>query len=305
MGDRPTLTCSAGPAATPQAARQQRVAIEGLLNDGTSSFVKALGFPSFEPHSSRSHSPSQGSNSRDEQARTFGADGSLNAVAPLDDLFAVPSFDPYTEFMVFDFSDDYGDLGAHLLPSPEFPVPTIGGAQDEADQRVRRAIDDKIHQLGLDDCDDLCSAHELLLSGNNVAAHVARYFTRWQHSCPIIHEASFVRSSVPLTLLLAMSLLGAMYSKDRAKKLAARRLLDVAELVVFDVDMFSVEADIQRQIRSENPHIAVDRERHYTWEEFQELQAAYLMVEAQYWAGSRAAKRRVVDTRLGSVVSVC
>jgi hypothetical protein len=293
----------AAPEDTLQIARQQRLAIEGLLNDGTNSFVKGFEFPSFEPQSSRSHSPTQEADSREGQIDPAGSDGFLGAVTPRNDPFAIPWIDPYTE-MVFGFDETYSDFHDNIEPSPEFLTRTEHDVRGEADQRVQSVIEDKIRELGLDEHFNMSSLSELLFSGKSIAAHIARYFDKWQQACPIIHEASFDRDKVPLRLLVVMTLIGAMYSKDRERKCAGRQLLDIAELVVFDAEIFSSAAEIGRQIRMDQ-ETAASHKREYTWDEFQELQAAYLMVEAQYWAGSRTSKGRAVDLRVGSLVSVC
>lgn len=284
-------------------AKQQRMAIEGLLNDGTSSFVQAFDLPSSELRSPRPQSPSR---CADSTVNEHVSDGLLDGVAQSNDPFAVPWIDPYTETAVFGFPYDYIDFEAGLESDRDagFHYETLGDLEDEAGQRIRSTIEDKIREVGLDEHLDLFRCSQLLFSGNNVAVHISQFFGSWHHACPIIHEPSFDRHSVPLKLLIIMCLLGAMYSKERAKKLAARQLLDVAELVIFDAGASLFVADIKQHIRADREYATVS-ERDHPWDEFQELQATFLMVEAQYWAGSRPSRRRAIESRFGDVIRVC
>ena len=283
------------------------MAIEGLLNDGTSSFVEAFGFPSFDSSSrSRSQSPSQRTDLGVNQPGLALSNGMLEAPGPSMDPFAGSWIDPYAEVMVFGFPDDYIDFEANSVPSVEtdFQFDVIEEVENGSSQRIRSAIEGKIREAGLEEHEDLFRCSELLFSGNNVSVLISQYFATFHHACPIMHEASFDRHNVPFRLLMIMSLLGAMYLKNRRKKVAARQLLDVAELIMFDTEIFSMEAQIKKHIGADVQHTAV-AEQEYTWLEFQELQASYLMVEAQYWSGSRSSRRRAVESRFGSIVYVC
>jgi hypothetical protein len=124
----------------------------------------------------------------------------------------------------------------------------------------------------------------------------------------MLHKLSFDPSKAPIILVISVVFVGAMYSKDQTERLAAKKLVDIAELVVFDSEIFSFDTEIVKSMQDASttpPQSTVpDSSSDTEWQTFQELQAGFLMVIAQYWAGPRIPKRRALESRLGEVIKV-
>jgi hypothetical protein len=149
---------------------------------------------------------------------------------------------------------------------------------------------------------ELTTFANYLLTAEKITKFVSLYFRNWHLNCPILHRPSFDPSKVPLGLLLSVVFIGAMYSKDQSERFAAKKLVDVAELVVFDSDIFSLEVEITQVVQ--NGSLSSPDNAEEDWKVFQDLQAGYLMVVAQYWGGARIAKRRIFESRFGDVIKV-
>ena len=169
---------------------------------------------------------------------------------------------------------------------------------------INVAIYNKLWCLTLDENSrqELTACLNFLLKGEKIRKFIALYFRNWHLNCPILHRPSFDPALVPVGLIISMVFIGAMYSKDHAERLAAKKLVDVAELVVFDSELFSLEIEVTRSIQGRPTTGSSDSDRE--WRMFQELQAGFLTVIAQYWAGSRRSKRRAMQSRLGDVINV-
>jgi hypothetical protein len=129
---------------------------------------------------------------------------------------------------------------------------------------------------------------------------VKMYFKCWHHHSPLLHPPTFDPESVPLALLVSVVFMGAMYSKDDEELSAAKRLLDLAELYVYSIDGFADELEIRNVFRS--PQSSTEPNTGLL--AFQNLQAAYLMVVVQYWAGSQVSRRRAMEVRFSQVIRV-
>jgi hypothetical protein len=90
--------------------------------------------------------------------------------------------------------------------------------------------------------------------------------------------------------------MGAMYSQvDRDVK-TATALLDLIELYIYSMDDLTEESEIR--------HMLLGQTEALSSLVFQHLQAAYLTVCVQFWAGKMVARRRVIETRFGVVIKV-
>lgn len=140
-----------------------------------------------------------------------------------------------------------------------------------------------------------------LLTTTRIRKFVSLYFKLWHPSCPIIHMASFDSEVVSLPLLASVVFMGAIYSDDMRESGVAKRILDFAELFVFSNDVFSFESEIGTNFCTGR---SLDDEPNELVQ-FQNLQAGYIMLVTQYWAGSRVSRNRAMEIRFGEVVSVC
>ncbi|KAK5189541.1 hypothetical protein LTR92_010443 [Exophiala xenobiotica] len=304
-----------------------RVSIKALLNGGVDTFTKTYNLP---PSDDRIQSL-QFHHEHDESGETSEAnDPRLGDPSP-DSIDYSGMFESFTDMdeQYLDFWN--GPFG--LMPSPnyadmqlDFYDPSIVSAEvrygptpsdaasnppDQAQyiSSVNMAIYNKLWCLALDDKarQELTSCLNFLLTPEKIPKFITMYFRNWHLNCPMLHKPSFDPSKVPTSLVIGVVFVGAMYSKDQSERLAAKKLVDIAELTVFDSEIFSFESEIIRFIQDSSSPAAPDPGDGIAdpeWYRFQELQAGFLMVIAQYWAGSRIPKRRALESRLGEVIKV-
>lgn len=129
-----------------------------------------------------------------------------------------------------------------------------------------------------------------------VARFVAYYFDIWHLNCRIVHRPSFGFDVCDESLVLAVVLLGAMYSPYTAERLTASAVIDHVESYIFSCLPLSLSADGNCDI---GPDAARDDEQ-----EFQIIQAAFTMVITQFWTGTGAQKRRAATELFDNVVEV-
>jgi hypothetical protein len=295
-----------------------RVSIQALLNGGTDTFTETFNLPPSDDRQRGLQFHAQ--NDEPEEEPELKVEDEMPGVFDYSSLFLNPSGvdDQYLDFWNGPFgimpSPSYNDMQLELYdPSIISPgaqaVSTPSSAGPSADQAqyisaLNMAIYNKLWCLALDEKtrQELTACLNFLLTGEKLRRFVSLYFRNWHLNCPILHRPSFDPAKIPLHLLISVVFIGAMYSKDQTERLAAKKLIDVAELVVFDSEIFSFDIEIIRSLQNDNSSAALDSDRE--WEIFQELQGGYLMVVAQYWAGSRASKRRAMQSRLGDVINV-
>jgi len=137
---------------------------------------------------------------------------------------------------------------------------------------------------------------EFLFTPSRITRMVNLYFEFWHPHCPIVHRKSFSVETAPTPLLVAIITMGAMYSQvDRDVK-TATALLDLIELYIYSMDDLTEESEIR--------HMLLGQTEALSSLVFQHLQAAYLTVCVQFWAGKMVARRRVIETRFGVVIKV-
>lgn len=154
-------------------------------------------------------------------------------------------------------------------------------------------LDAKVHE-------EISTNLTFLLTTTRIRKFVALYFKYWHANCTIIHVPSFDPDTVTLPLLTSVVFMGAMYTTDERERYAAKRLLDFAELYVFSSDIFSCEYEVAATICGSRN---IDNETH-DWPQFQNFQAGFLMVVAQYWAGGSVSSSRAMENRFSEVVKV-
>jgi hypothetical protein len=305
-----------------------RVSIQALLNGGTDTFTETFNLPPSDDRKAGLEFHRLNEEQEDENDSThIKSEDESPQFVDYSAMFDLPvgADDQYLDFWNGPFglvpSPTYGDLQLDLydpaIVSPEVgvgstPSTATQPAQSTSDQAqyvsaLNMAIYNKLWCLALDEKarQELTACLNFLLTGEKIRKFISLYFRNWHLNCPIVHKPSFDPAKVPVSLVISLVFIGAMYSKDQTERFAAKKLVDVAELVVFDSEIFSFEMEVARTIQGEpadaaTAHSEGDRE----WEVFQELQAGYLMVIAQYWGGSRGSKRRAMQSRLGDVINV-
>ncbi|KAK9439710.1 hypothetical protein VB005_07869 [Metarhizium brunneum] len=143
--------------------------------------------------------------------------------------------------------------------------------------------------------DEMTAIIGFLCCQPKIDAFVGLFFLNWHPNGPVLHPPSFDTELVPTELLISVIALGAMYSHDKAERLAARKLLNIAELVIFSAEVFAAAHEI-KHASDESTHNELD------WHQFQQIQAGYLITTVQYWAGTRQDKSRAMETRFCELV---
>ncbi|OAP55201.1 hypothetical protein AYL99_10901 [Fonsecaea erecta] len=303
-----------------------RVSIQALLNGGTDTFTETFNLPPCDDRQRGLQFHQQNEEGEDEENDDVEPKSEDESPAAFDfsGMFQTPMGidDQYLDFWTGPFgmihSPSYTDLQLELYdPAMISPEAQIGSTPSSSTQQpldqaqyisaLNMAIYNKLWCLALDEKSrqELTACLNFLLTSEKIRKFISLYFRNWHLNCPIIHRPSFDPSKVPVGLVISVVFIGAMYSKDQTERLAAKRLVDVAELVVFDSEIFSSEIEVTRSIQGDSlptPSDSLQQDR--DWEIFQELQAGYLMVVAQYWGGSRGSKRRAMQSRLGDVINV-
>ncbi|KAI9050618.1 hypothetical protein LZ554_005777 [Drepanopeziza brunnea f. sp. 'monogermtubi'] len=141
-----------------------------------------------------------------------------------------------------------------------------------------------------------------LFTPSRIEKFVGLYFEFWHPHCPIIYRPAFSIHTAPLPLLAAMSVMGAMYTPIDTEVTTARLVLDLVELYIHSLNDLSEVYEIRHMLRvasalaPENTQLSVLA--------FDNLQAAYIVVCVQFWAGSMVSRKRAVDTRFNTIVKV-
>lgn len=299
-----------------------RLSIQALLNGGTDTFTETFNLPPCDDRK-RGLQFHEQNEEMDEEA---GAKVEEESPGSFDfsTMFQSPMGidDQYLDFWTGPFgmmqSPSYNDLQLELYDPAMIsgdvqvgstPSTTTQPAPDQAQyvSTLNMVIYNKLWCLALDGKarQELTACLNFLLTGEKIPRFISLYFRNWHLNCPIIHRPSFDPSNVPIGLVISIVFIGALYSKDQTERHAAKKLVDVAELVVFDSEIFSYETEVTRAIKGESPPITSGGDGpEGDWEIFQELQAGYLMVVAQYWGTTGISKRRAMETRLGEVINV-
>ncbi|KAJ5657540.1 uncharacterized protein N7484_001189 [Penicillium longicatenatum] len=139
-----------------------------------------------------------------------------------------------------------------------------------------------------------------LLTTARIRKFAALYFKFWQPSCPMIHLPSFDPETVSLPLLAAVVFMGAMYSTDQREVFMAKRVLDFAEMFVYSSQVYSAESEIASIFLGNRNTVDEGDD----WIKFQNFQAGFIMVAAQYWAGNQTARARAMENRFSEVVKL-
>jgi Fungal specific transcription factor domain len=189
------------------------------------------------------------------------------------------------------------------LGSSDTHASDVGSGESLAQRAalLSSAMHSKLWCLRLEDTtrEELSTCLSFLLAPDRLARFVSMYFQHWHPNAPLLHQGTFDPATIPTTLLAAVVFLGAMYTVEQIERLVTQRLIDVVELVVFDSDIFSHDIEVSKSIQADQISDDID-----DWTTLQHLQAGYLMVVLQYWAGSRTSKHRAMETRFGEVIKV-
>lgn len=201
----------------------------------------------------------------------------------LDDIF---DDDPFTN----DESDGTADFATNIPEADTFGIfrndqrmSSLAAEIFSSPANIRKSEEERRSSL-------LTLQH--LLSPAQAHRFVSRYFETWHPICSIIHRPSFAVESAPDSIILAILMLGAVYSPNDEDRRIALSVIDYVEDYIFSHD-FSNSNGVARPGTS----LDNDAELHF-------LQASFLLVVAQYWSGSESSRRRVSTSRFERVLEV-
>lgn len=299
-----------------------RGSIKFLLNSGTASFIECFRFPS--PSERRNTLDYQ--NSANEASRLNIPDTCFEDVSNFSDPFGDESIDwlafedenifgllsnplragqmgtddifgPMFMNHTFNFSDPVADLNLAAPNESEPPSP-----QSTA---VVQAILNSTPSLQLttQEQTDVSQHLHSLFTPTKIEKLVNLYFEFWHPHCPIVHRPSFSVETAALPLLISMSLMGAMYSQVDRDFITAKPLLDIAEHYIFSLEDLTPEFEIRQMLRAP-PTTSPEQSSVESLLAFHHLQASYLMVCVQFWAGNSVSRKRAIEARFGVVIKV-
>ncbi|KAG0646832.1 15-hydroxyprostaglandin dehydrogenase [Hyphodiscus hymeniophilus] len=140
-----------------------------------------------------------------------------------------------------------------------------------------------------------------LFTPSKITKFINLYFEFWHPHCPIVHQPTFCVEMAAIPLVMAVTLMGAMYSQADREVNTAKIVLDLAELVIYSVDELTDEFEIKQVLRAST---ASEQSLSSSPTTLSHLHAAYLMLVVQFWAGSMVSRKRAVETRFNNVVKV-
>uniref|UniRef100_A0A093XNL6 Transcription factor domain-containing protein n=1 Tax=Talaromyces marneffei PM1 TaxID=1077442 RepID=A0A093XNL6_TALMA len=297
-----------------------RGSISFLLNGGTDSFTERFRLP---PRSDRARGTLYHTQKELEEATSPANTYSLDGATPnlntgfFSDFDDLSTFDEsFMSFMTGPFAesqksmvDPYsGTFAAHALLQLPNHDPKVDLADDSSFYETESAFSSALIQAILAKTwtvnmdakaqQEISSNLHFLLTTRRIHKFVSLYFLYWHINCQLLHPPSFNIEQVTMPLLAAVVFMGAMYSNEEREAYVARRMIDFAELYVFSTDVFSSEHEVSCTFVG-RPSTETERK---DWTHFQNLQAGYVMVVTQYWAGSKTARNRAMEARFNEVV---
>jgi Fungal specific transcription factor domain len=307
-------------------ASSDRGSIKFLLNSGTASFIECFRLPS-------SHERRNLFNFRNTQRSPDSSSTTLDVFTNSSDngstasTFSDPFEDEPIDWSLFEdenllrfLSSPFNevqtqseDLFAPMAIEQSFaagpnmpgvPLPGEWEPPSEASSAAIQAIFRKTMTLQLSPPEQADISHHLnyLFTPSRIKRLVGLYFEFWHPHCPIIHQGTFSIETVPTPLLVSVLVVGAMYSQVDRDVSTTKLLLDLAELYVFSIDDLTDEFEIRQMLRA--PYNTTPDSIPLSNQAFQHLQAAYLMVCVQFWAGNMVSRKRAIDTKFGVVLKV-
>lgn len=300
----------------PQTETQtERISISTLLDTGTDSFIRPCNFPSQDAQVSTT------SNEDTPRTRTSSEDLNVfdNTYSNLMEMYLNEDFTYFDEAFTSGINfpihpqsislvdADAGPEVGYILPTP---VEINGTPITPAYQRVeppyvgalRDCLLSKLYQLGIgeDRMDEIMLDLDFFFTVDCVERFISLYFDNWHRNGPILHQPTFSPCTTRTWLLLAVTIFGAIYSRKPREHRIAASLLDATELAIFSTPPFSCTASIANKLNGPRPVLTETD----AWDDFEDLQAAYLISTVQYWAGDQSGRNRIIENRFGDVIQV-
>ncbi|KNG87457.1 C2H2 finger domain protein (Zms1) [Aspergillus nomiae NRRL 13137] len=306
-----------------QEPSSDRGSIKFLLNGGTDTFTEHWNLPpsNDRPRTLNDYQSPRSFEEADSSILDYSTKGNYLEYAPTyieSDPMALSFFhDTFLDFFNGPFGDPHrstndpyttGMAYQSMAPSTQGSDLRLTGQQPAYEHEAPfatamiQAILTKVWSLRLDakTQEEISELLNFLLTPTRMRKYMALYFKYWQPNCPMIHVPTFDPKTVSLSLLTSVCFMGAKYTEDKRELDAAQRLVDFAELFVFSSGIFSSENEISSTYYGvQNADVDPN-----CWVQFQNLQAAFLMVICQYWSGSRTSRNRAMENRFSEVIKV-
>ena len=301
-----------------------RGSIKFLLNSGTASFVECFRFPSENERRNLFNFRNTRTGSADSNIHDFFGKGSENG-STLSDSFEDEPIDwslfedenllrflssPFSNvpmqsddasmFAPLSIDSNYAEMGPmNILTLPGEWEPASVQSAGVVQLMLEKTI--SFHTSPQEQA--AIQQHlNYLFAPSKIASLVNLYFEFWHPHCPIVHQPTFSIDTAPIPLLIAITLMGAMYSQADREVNTAKVLLDLAEFAIFSVDDLTDEFEIKQMLRAST--VSSERLVMSSPMAFSHVLAAYLMVVVQFWAGNMVSRKRALESRFGVVVKV-
>ncbi|OAX80853.1 hypothetical protein ACJ72_04809 [Emergomyces africanus] len=307
----------------------ERGSVKFLLNGGTDSFTKGFHLPSRHDRApvlswpENTHNHNVGNMSQPmSRGSSLNLPNTAHPVNPVSGIESQPvdvAFynDGFLQFFNEGYSsgprfqpDETPTSFAHPSANPIQALdPPVSPSRETYFEQERsystnltQSILSKSWALGLDEITSIGIAQELrfLLTTQKIQKFVNLYFQNWQQNCPMIHQPTFDPESTASSLLAAVVFMGATYSENESEILAAKKMFDLVEAFIFSADVYSQDFEIAQSYKATHAQIDIKTD----WRSFENFQAGYLIFLLQYWGGTRVARNRMREVRLGEVIKV-
>ncbi|RDW92378.1 hypothetical protein BP5796_01772 [Coleophoma crateriformis] len=279
--------------------------IKFLLNHGTASFIECFSFPPSNERTSSSQAenpePSYMVNFQEGDNYSFMLDPLENESIDM----SVFDDENLIKFLSSPFNQTHqsDDIYASIFLDQSFD-PAIDAVEWEAPSAASTAMIQSVIskayalQINAEELDTISRQSNFLFAPSRLQRLKNQYFETWHRNCPILHQASFDLDTAPTPLLLSITLIGALYSQVDQEASAARTLLDIAEMHVYSIEDLTEEFEVRQTMRVSGSESVLSPLA------LPHLQAAYLMICAQFWGGNKAARKRAVELRFAVVVKI-
>jgi hypothetical protein len=281
-----------------------------LLNFGTASFIEDSLRDMTLPPSGSSEDPTtkgRASNCREPPdyslpLETYYGDGSL----PLCEYMDWSKLDQENlwKFLNGQHSDDSQTSKVNIDPSLYSYVPVewdLTTAQSSS--MVHALLGTAVSlNIGAESLSTISVQLNVVFTPFNMTKFINNYFEFWNSHLFFQHQATFIPQTAPVSLLVAMTLMGGLHSKIQIEVKAVKYLLDLVEAYIFSLDELSLDGGIKQSLAT------YESAKLETWNAssmaLQHLQAAINITIIQYWAGNKASNVRVANLRFNTIVTV-
>ncbi|KAJ5040593.1 uncharacterized protein L3040_006245 [Drepanopeziza brunnea f. sp. 'multigermtubi'] len=285
-----------------------RGSINFLLNTGTASFIDCFRLPSsHERRNIWNFRTAKEATTSIDSVNFFGNNSSEGNVSstPFDDESIDRSLLDEANLLTF-LGGSFGVVPMFGSEAPITGFSLIGDFEAPTPQSamlVQEILESSMTlQMTPPEQEHVLQNLRFLFTPSRIEKFVGLYFEFWHPHCSIIYKPAFSIHTTTLPLLAAMSVMGAMYTPIDTEITTARLVLDLVELYIFSLNDLSDVYEIRHMLRvasvlaPENTQLSVLA--------FDNLQAAYILVCVQFWAGNMVSRKRAVDTRFNSLVKV-